>query len=77
MSRLSVSSTATFNVLGKLTKLYIVVKPVIATGIDIAKNVFQLHGTNQTGKMILRKKLKEDTLTVFNNKRENNSASDL
>jgi transposase len=31
-----------------------------ALGIDIAKNVFQLHGVDKTGKKPLRKKLKRE-----------------
>jgi len=33
--------------------------------IDIAKNVFQLHGVDQAGKMILRKRLKRNKLVEF------------
>ena len=38
---------------------------VTLLAIDIAKNVFQLHGADQTGKMILRKKVRRDKLTDF------------
>ncbi len=34
-------------------------------GIDLAKNVFQIHGTNERGKPILRKQLKRDQVMVF------------
>lgn len=34
-------------------------------GIDIAKNVFQLHGVNCSGKVILKKRLSRDKLTEF------------
>ena len=34
-------------------------------GIDLAKNVFQVHGTDGSGKSILRKKLSRNKLTEF------------
>jgi transposase len=34
-------------------------------GIDLAKNVFQLHGTDAKGKCVLRKRLSRDKLAVF------------
>ncbi len=34
-------------------------------GIDLAKNVFQLHGIDATGKPVLRKKLTRAKLAVF------------
>lgn len=34
-------------------------------GIDLSKNVFQLHGTNTTGKIVLRKKLTRGSLSEF------------
>lgn len=35
---------------------------VITTiGLDLAKNVFQLHGADQSGKAVLRKKLRRDS----------------
>lgn len=34
-------------------------------GIDLAKNVFQLHGINATGKIVLRKKLTRGRLSEF------------
>ena len=34
-------------------------------GIDLAKSVFQLHGLNETGKAVLRKKLSRSQLSVF------------
>jgi transposase len=34
-------------------------------GIDLAKNVFQLHGVDSTGKTILRKKLNRDKLLEY------------
>ena len=38
---------------------------VIALGIDIAKNVFQLHGVDADGKVVLQKKLSRDKLLQF------------
>jgi transposase len=34
-------------------------------GIDLAKNVFQLHGVDQHGKTVLKKQLKRDQMAVF------------
>ncbi|MCQ9186271.1 IS110 family transposase, partial [Streptomyces sp. IBSBF 2953] len=34
-------------------------------GIDLAKNVFQIHGMNERGKPLLRKQLKRDQVVVF------------
>ncbi len=34
-------------------------------GLDIAKNVFQLHGVDGNGKTVLRKQLKRDMLLEF------------
>lgn len=34
-------------------------------GIDLAKNVFQLHGTDSNGKGILRKRLSREKLVEF------------
>ena len=38
---------------------------IIALGIDIAKNVFQLHGVDVDGKVVLQKKLSRDKLLQF------------
>jgi len=38
---------------------------VTLLGIDIAKNVFQLHGTDEKGKIVLRKKIKRTKLLAF------------
>lgn len=38
---------------------------VTLLGIDLAKNIFQLHGVNETGKVVLKKKLKRDELMKF------------
>jgi transposase len=34
-------------------------------GIDIAKNTFQLHGTDNNGKMILKKRLSRPELAAY------------
>jgi transposase len=34
-------------------------------GIDIAKNVFQLHGVDALGKVVLKKRLSRNPLTLF------------
>lgn len=34
-------------------------------GIDLAKNVFQIHGVNEHGRVVLRKQLKRSQVTVF------------
>ncbi|MHC2641771.1 transposase [Bradyrhizobium liaoningense] len=34
-------------------------------GLDLAKNVFQVHGAGQDGRMILRKKLNRSRLLEF------------
>ncbi len=34
-------------------------------GIDLAKNVFQIHGMKERGKPLLRKQLKRDQVAVF------------
>jgi len=38
---------------------------IITLGIDIAKNVFHLHGTNVQGKTVLKKRLRRDQLHSF------------
>ena len=38
---------------------------VTTLGIDLAKNVFQLHGVNEYGKTILKKQLKRDQMAAF------------
>jgi transposase len=40
-------------------------KDIKVLGIDLAKNVFQLHGTNAKGKCVLRKRLSRDKLAEF------------
>jgi len=34
-------------------------------GLDLAKNVFQVHGVNERGKAVLCKQLKRDQVTTF------------
>jgi transposase len=38
---------------------------ITTIGLDIAKNVFQIHGVNEKGKVVLRKTLKRDKMTDF------------
>ena len=40
-------------------------KDIKVLGIDLAKNVFQLYGTNAKGKCILRKRLSREKLVEF------------
>ena len=38
---------------------------ITTLGIDIAKNVFHLHGTDENGKVVLRKRLRREQLLAF------------
>jgi transposase len=38
---------------------------ITAIGIDLAKNVLQIHGVNERGKAVLKKQLKRDQVTAF------------
>lgn len=38
---------------------------ITTLGIDIAKNIFQLHGTNKQGKVVLKKRLRRSQLLAF------------
>ena len=38
---------------------------ITTIGIDLAKNVFQIHGANEHGKPVLRKQLRRDQISVF------------
>lgn len=38
---------------------------ITAVGIDLAKNVFQVHGVNEHGKTVLKKQLKRDQVAEF------------
>lgn len=40
-------------------------KNIKVLGIDLAKNVFQIHGTDRNGKCVLRKRLNRDKLIPF------------
>jgi len=40
-------------------------KDIKILGIDLAKNVFQLHGTDAKGKCVLRKRLSREKLIEF------------
>ena len=38
---------------------------IIAVGLDLAKNVFQVHGADAAGRAVLRKKLRRDQVLAF------------
>lgn len=38
---------------------------ITTIGIDLAKNVFQLHGINAQGKTVLKKQLRRDAMLMF------------
>ena len=38
---------------------------VTTVGIDLAKNVFQLHGVNEAGRPVIKKQLRRDQVTEF------------
>lgn len=38
---------------------------ITTVGIDLAKNVFQVHGVNEYGKAVLKKQLRRDQVTAF------------
>jgi transposase len=38
---------------------------ITAVGIDLAKNVFQVHGVDERGKAVLRKQLRREQVTAF------------
>ena len=38
---------------------------ITTVGIDLAKNVFQIHAVNEHGKTVLKKQLKRDQLAAF------------
>jgi transposase len=38
---------------------------VTTAGIDLAKNVFQVHGVDEHGKTVLKKQLKRDQMAAF------------
>jgi hypothetical protein len=38
---------------------------VSTIGIDLAKNVFQLHGVNELGKTVIKKQIRRDQMAKF------------
>ncbi len=38
---------------------------ITTLGIDLAKSVFQLHGVNEAGEVVLRRKLRRTALLAF------------
>ena len=38
---------------------------VTTVGIDLAKNLFQLHGVNEYGKVVFKKQLRRDQMAEF------------
>ena len=38
---------------------------IVTIGLDIAKNVFQLHGVDRSGKIVLRKTLRRSQVLGF------------
>lgn len=38
---------------------------ITTIGIDLAKNVFQIHGVNERGKTVLKKQLRRDPMATF------------
>ncbi len=38
---------------------------IITVGLDLAKNVFQVHGADAFGQAVLRKKLRRDQVLAF------------
>ena len=38
---------------------------ITTIGLDLAKNVFQVHGVNERGGAVLRKQLKRDQVSAF------------
>ena len=38
---------------------------ITTVGIDLAKNVFQIHAVNEHGKTVLKKQLKRDQVAEF------------
>ena len=38
---------------------------IVTIGLDIAKNVFQLHGVDAAGDVVLRRKLRRSEVGVF------------
>lgn len=38
---------------------------VTTVGIDLAKNIFQIHGVDEHGKIVVRKQLKREQMCAF------------
>ena len=38
---------------------------ITTVGLDLAKNVFQVHGVSEHGKVVLRKQLRRDQVAAF------------
>ena len=38
---------------------------ITTVGIDLAKNVFQVHGSDEHGKAVLKKQLRRDQMATF------------
>ncbi len=38
---------------------------ITTVGIDLAKNVFQVHAVDERGRAVLRKQLRRDQMTAF------------
>ncbi len=38
---------------------------IVTVGLDLAKNVFQVHGADETGPALLRRKLRRDHVLSF------------
>ena len=38
---------------------------ITTVGLDLAKNVFQVHGVNEHGKIVMRKQLRRDQVAAF------------
>jgi len=38
---------------------------ITTIGIDLAKNVFQIHGVDKEGKVVIRKQIKRDQMGTF------------
>ncbi len=38
---------------------------VTTVGIDLAKNLFQVHGVNEFGKVVIKKQIRRDQLAEF------------
>ncbi len=39
--------------------------PVTTVGLDLAKNIFQVHGANERGQVVFRKRLRRGQVAVF------------